>query len=235
MSGPPPSSPPPDQGSPPPLVREIAVPLAAPRGLRRLGAAAGEREIRLRGAEMTLVHPGALQEPLTLPAGIVDVAVVDRGSADGEHGRFPVLHRMATGTVIPRDHGIEGWLWTTRGGSAYPLLSERADEVPNLALLFVKPLANEAVERCFRPEWVRALAERSPLGTPSVLGLLVAAERPAAAETAFREFGVLGDATDREVPPTNRRHLPGDKPANPSLTPVDSGRAGTSFAPPGLG
>ena len=227
---PPPSSPPPVAV---PRMREIRVPLAQPRGLRKLRAGGGgERYILLHGAEMTIVHSGVLLEPLSLKAGILDIAMVDRGSGDG---RFPVLHRMTSGTVVPRDHGIEGWLWTARAGSAYPLLAERSDDVPNLALLFVKPLPEADVAAAFRPEWIRAVAERSALGKPSVLGLLAVAEQAMVAENAFREFGVLGDATDREVPPTHRRHLPTDQPANPSFTPRDAGRSSTSVAPPGMG
>lgn len=231
MSGPPPSAPPP--GDPRPLTREIRIGLRAPKGLmRKFTTSSGTREIRLRGSEITLEHPGALREPLTLPGGVVDLAVVDRGSSEDEHGRFAILHRMASGTVIPRDHGIEGWLWTTRQGSAFPMLAD-GDEAPNLALLFVKPLDDDVVERVFRPDWLEALADRSPLGKPSVLGLLAAVAAPSEAETGFREFGVLGDVTDREVPPTHRRHLATDKPANPTLIPGDAGRAETSAPPPG--
>jgi len=216
-------------------MRELVLGLAQPRGLRKLTSGGGERYVRLHGSELTLVHDAVLRESLTLPGGIVDVAVVDRGYSEREHGRFPVLHRMASGSVVPREHGIEGWLWTTKHGSAFPLLSDRQDDEPNLALLFVKALAEEEVERCFQPEWVKGLAERSALGKPQVLGLLLEVEQPAAAENAFRQFGVLGDVTDREVPPTHRRHLPSDKPANPTYTPRDAERARTSVAPPGMG
>lgn len=237
MSVPPPSTPPPGEESPSaPRMREITVPLAAPRGLRKLTGGGGERFIRLHGSEMTIVHSGALREPLTLKGGIVDVAAVDRGLSSGEeHGRFPILHRMASGTTIPREHGIEGWLWTSRAGTAYPLLSDRQDDLPNLALLFVKALPEEDVERCFRPEWLKAVAERSALGKPAVLGLLATVEQTHGAENAFRQFGVLADLTDREVPPTHRRHLPTDTPANPSFTPSDAERKRTSIAPPGMG
>jgi hypothetical protein len=216
-------------------MRELRIALEQPRGLRKWGSGGGERYVHLHGAEMTLVHPGVLLEPVTLPGGIVDLAMVDRGSTEKEHGRFAVLHRMASGKPIPREHGIEGWLWTSKAGSAYPLLSERSDDVPNLALLFVKPLAEDDVRRWFAPSWLQALAERSPLGNPSVLGLLLCAEQAHVAETAFREFGVLGEATDREVPPTHRRHLPTDTPANPTFTPVDAERSSTSMPPPGMG
>jgi hypothetical protein len=161
----------------------------------------------------------------------VTVAAVDRGATAGDHGRFPLLPRMGPTQVVPREHGIEGWLWTSRQGSGIPALAE--DDVPNLALLFVKPLDEDVVARHFRPEWVRALAERSPLGTPAVAGLLLTVQSAWTAEDAFRQFGVLGPVTDREVPPAIRRHLPGDRPANPVVAGRDNRRAQTSFAPPG--
>ena len=233
-SVPPPSAPPPGD-APASRVREIELPLAAPKkGLRgRLGAARGGL-IRLRGAELTLTHPVSMLEPLTLPAGAITLAAVDRGATDrqADHGRFAILRRIGPTQVVPREHGIEGWLWTTRQGSSLPSLV--ADEIPNLALLFVKPLDLDVVTRHFRPAWVRAVAERSPLGEPAIPGLLAAAERAWQAEDAFGQFGVLGDLTDREVPPTMRRSLPGDRPANPSLAAAGDERlASTSVAPPG--
>ena len=42
--------------------------------------------------------------------------------------------------------------------------------------------------------------------------------------------------TDKEVPPTLRRHLPTDKPADPMVQGggADAARAATSVAPPGM-
>jgi hypothetical protein len=215
-----------------PRRREIALPLAAPR--KRLARLGGGRPgvVRLHGAELTLLHPGAMQAPLTLPGGYVALATVDRGSTRAEHGRFPILHRLTATAVIPQEHGIEGWLWTTRQGSALPAVGD--EDLPNLALLFVKPLDPALVEAHFRPEWVRAVAERSPLGAPAVPGLLLSVESASAAEDAFRQFGVLKELTDREVPPVMRRHLPGDKPANPAVGGSAVDRARTSVAPPGF-
>lgn len=240
MSLPPPTSssaPPgaPDHSEGPGVPREIRVELEQPKGLRKLAASGGERYVRLRGSELVFVHPGVLNVPFVLPGGLVSVASVDRGSNAAEHGRFPILHRMVNGRALPREQGIEGWLWTTKQRSVFPVFSERPEDEPNLALLFVKPLEEEDVVRWFRPEWVTTLAERSPLGKPSILGLLLCTERPSDAERAFREFGILRDPTDREVPPTYRRHLPTDKPANPLLTVAgDDPRAATSVAPPGF-
>ena len=80
---------------------------------------------------------------------------------------------------------------------------------------------------------MRALADRSPLGSPSVPGLLIAVADVGAAEDAFRRFGVLGPVTDREVPPTMRRHLPGDKPVDPRVAVDEAARRRTSIALPG--
>jgi hypothetical protein len=229
------SLPPPASNEPAPdRRREIVVELERPRGRRRLGPSAkGSAFIRLLGSEVTFVCPGVLVAPLTLPPGLLAVAAVDRGRSGGvEHGRFAVLHRLGSGQVIPRAVGIEGWLWTSRHGSALPVLTGD-DQPPNLALLFGKRLGEGVVNRCFSPEFVRALAERSPLGDPAILGLLATVASPSAAEDAFRLFGVLADATDREVPPAMRRHLPGDVPANPAIGGSDAQRADTSVAPPG--
>jgi hypothetical protein len=237
-SVPPPSSPPPGPGpdaAPADRRREIVLDLDAPRkGLRgRLGAGK-PGFVRLHGAQITVLHPVAMTQALTLAGGYVTLAAVDRGAADAatDHGRFAILRRLGPTQVVPREHGIEGWLWTTRQGSGLPSLLE--DEVPNLALLFTKPLDEHVVAEHFRPEWVRALAERSPLGTPAIPGLLLAVASAWAAEEAFRQFGVLNPLTDRDVPPAMRRHLPTDKPANPTVSGGEDRRAQTSIAPPGL-
>ncbi len=212
--------------------REIALELPAGRGSRRRAG-----ELVLRGSELFLTQPGVLRGTFTLAGGRVEVAAVDR-AAHGrgtEHGRFPVLQRLSPSAVVPFEQGIQGWVWTTRGGSGLPTLAEAPDALPNLALLFVKPLDDEEVASGFEPEWVRALALRSPLGSPSVPGLLVPVADVSAAEDAFRRFGVLGPITDREVPPAMRRHLPGDRPADPQVPLDERARVRTSVAPPGMG
>lgn len=240
MSQPPPSSPPPASRSPDAArvgtggrerTSEIVLELRAERGWRRRAG-----ELTLRGAELTLTQAGVLSEPLVVAGGRVEVAAVDRSAhgRDREHGRFPVLQRLGPNAVVPFERGIHGWVWTSRDGSSLPTLAE-TDALPNLLLIFGKPLGDEEVRRCFEPGWARALADRSPLGSPSIPGLLIPVTDVRAAEEAFRRFGVLGPITDREVPPTMRRHLPGDRPADPRI-PVDEGaRRRSSVAPPGMG
>ncbi len=238
MSNPPPSTPPPGEGPRPARrTREIELRLAAAsaKGWRgRLGGG-GESSgfIRLAGTEMTFDERDTLVVPLTVPAGLVAVATVDRGRAKAgdDEGRFAILHRMSATAVVPFEEGVEGWLWTTRSGSALPMLGAGT---PNLALVFVKPLEPEVVSACFRPEFVSALAERSPLGAPTVFGLLARVENPSAAEDAFGQLGADRPLTDREVAPAQRRHLPGDRPANPAVRVTDDSRAQTSVPPPGL-
>ena len=127
--------------------------------------------------------------------------------------------------MIPREQGIEGWLWTSLSGSALTVLGDPED-APNAALLFTKPLGDDAVE-CFVPEVAEEIAARSPLGAPAVYGLLFRVTDTSKAETVFRQFGLLRPLTDREVPPTLRRALPTDRPADPALRP-----AARTSAPP---
>jgi hypothetical protein len=174
-----------------------------------------------------------LRAPLRLLLGQLQIGLVERGSAraSGAFGRFPVLRRLSATTVIPREQGIEGWLWTSVGGSALTVLGDE-DAAPNAALLFTKPLGPEQLREALRPEALEALAARSPLGVPAVPGVLFRCADPTRAETAFRAYGLLRPLTDREVPPTLRRSLPTDKPADPAITRGD-GPSG-SVAPPGF-
>lgn len=219
--------------------REILLPLqrAGQKGgwrRRRAGGDQDEDRIRLVGAQIVLEHAGALHAPLAIPAGLVALAAVDPGPADAgpDSGRFPILRRMSPTAVVPMSEGVEGWLWTRKSGSALPALTE---EAPNLALVFVKPLEGQLVEAHFEPAFLDALANQSPLGTPTVFGLLARVADTTAAEQAFGELGVCGPVTDREVAPARRRHLPSDRPANPAIGFTQDRRESTSVPPPGPG
>ena len=63
--------------------------------------------------------------------------------------------------------------------------------------------------------------------------MLFRCAEPANAETAFRAYGLLRPLTDREVPPTMRRSLPTDKPADPTVAAPARGPSG-SVGPPGF-
>ena len=222
MSLPPPSS----------AQREYVLDLEAPRSWgRRRG---GGDQLRLSAMGAVISFERALHTPLRVPLGTLQLGLVDPGSARtaGVAGRFPILKRLSATAVVPREQGIEGWLWTSLGGSALTVLGDPED-APNAALLFTKPLAD--VE-CFEPEIAQEIAARSPLGAPAVYGLLFRVADTTKAETTFRQFGLLRPLTDREVPPTLRRSLPTDRPADPLLVPAgEDARASTSVAPPGLG
>jgi hypothetical protein len=226
MSLPPPSSAPPGSG-----LREFVLTLETSRSRgRRKG---GEDELRLSALGATLTHEHLLRAPLRLPLGTLGHGLVDPGPVRpaGTSGRFPVLKRLSATSVVPREHGVEGWLWTSTGGSALTVLGDEED-APNVALLFTKPLGDSAVD-CFAPAAAEEIAARSPLGAPAVLGLLLRVNDTTKAENVFRQFGLLRPLTDREVPPTLRRSLPTDRPADPALRGGEDARAATSVAPPG--
>jgi hypothetical protein len=195
----------------------------------------GDR-LTLRAAGLSLEHGRVLQAPLELPLSAVKVAIVDAGpaKASGEAGRFAILRRIGPTRVIPRSEGIEGWLWTSTGGTAMTNLGEQ-NEAPNTALVFAKPLDDARLRAAFDPEFVTELAARSPLGNPTMHGVLFRVADTLAAENGFRRWGFESVLTDREVPPTLRRHLPSDRPADPAVRGAgDSARAATSVPPPGF-
>lgn len=191
--------------------------------------------LRLSAMGASLTFEGTLREPLRVPLGTLQLGLVDPGGARaaGMVGRFPILKRLSATAVVPREQGIEGWLWTSLGGSALTVLGDPED-APNAALLFTKPLGDAAVG-CFEPAAAAEIAARSPLGAPAIYGLLFRVADTSKAETVFRAFGLLRPLTDREVPPTLRRALPTDRPADPVLHASADARAATSIAPPGLG
>jgi hypothetical protein len=237
---PPSSSPPPGPAAPEapaaPAAAELVLALDGGQArARRRQPEDGDR-MRLSGSLMTIEHGGFMQAPLELPLGAVKVATVDAGpaKAPGQFGRFAILRRLGPTTVIPRTEGIEGWLWTSTGGTSLTNLGED-DEAPNVALILAKPLDEAKLREAFDPEFVTALAARSPLGSPTVLGLLFRVADTLAAEQGFRRWGFQSVLTDKEVPPTLRRHLPTDRPADPTVRGgSDAARAATSVAPPGM-
>jgi hypothetical protein len=180
-------------------------------------------------------HERLLREPLRLPLGVLALGLIDPGPArvSGQSGRFPILKRLSATAVVPRQEGIEGWLWTGIGGSALTTLGDE-DDAPNAAILFTKPLGGEVID-AFLPEAAEAIAQRSPLGAPAVSGLLFRVTEPSRAETAFRQYGLLRPLTDRVVPPTLRRSLPTDPRGHPARRAAGDSRAATSVAPPGMG
>ena len=219
MSLPPPSS----SGQ-----REHVLELEGPR--RRRG------RLRLSAMGAMLSFDGELRTDLRIPLGTLQFGLVDRGGArsGGMSGRFPILKRLSATAVVPREQGVEGWLWTSLGGSALTVLGA-PDDAPNGALLFNKPLGDDAVAS-LEPEAAQEIAARSPLGAPAIYGLLFRLNDTSKAETVFRQFGLLKPLTDRELPPTLRRSLPTDKSGDPVLGGGgDDARASTSVAPPGLG
>jgi hypothetical protein len=230
MSGPPP---PPSESAPPvPARHEHLIELEAARSWKRRRTV---DFLKLSPAGMELHHGGMLREPLVLPLGAIAVAAAEPGAARSlpQEGRFPILRRLTSSAVVPREEGVEGWLWTSIGGSAFLSLCDDED-APNAALVFAHPLKEDDVTRCFEPECVATLATRSPLGSPAVYGLLMRVSDVLRAQNTFRKFNLDNPLTDKEVAPTLRRSLPTDVSADPTLRFSESGRAAHSVAPPGL-
>ena len=228
MSVPPPSTSfaPPTGGN---TLREFPIALEAERSWKRRRA--GEDMLRLSALGATLEHERMLRAPLKLALGMLQIGIVERGAADAD-GRFPILRRLSATAVVPREHGIEGWLWTRTGGSAMTLLGD-PELAPNAALLFTKPLGAEHLS-AFAEDALADIAAHSPLGEPSVLGLLFRVADQSHTENVFRQFGLLRPLTDREVAPTLRRSLPGDRSADPALRGATPDvHVATSVAPPG--
>jgi hypothetical protein len=230
MSLPPPSSAPPGSGS-----REHTIALEPSRSWgRRRG---GEGSIKLSPLGAVISHTGLLHEPLRLPLGTLQLGLVEPGPAKigGQAGRFPVLKRLSPTAVVPRQEGIEGWLWTSTGGSGLTQFGHE-DDAPNAALVFTKPLGGDIVAS-FVPDAAEEIAARSALGAPAIYGLLFRVVDHLLAERVFRQYGLLRPLTDREVPPTLRRSLPTDRSADPTLG-VAAGaprESAISVAPPGMG
>jgi len=228
------SVPPPTSSFAPPgaagALREFVLPLEAERSWMRRSV---DDVLRLSPLGGVIEHGRMLREPLRVPLGTLQIGLVERGAHDAG-GRFPILRRLSAATVVPREHGIEGWLWTRPGGSAMTVLGD-PEVAPNAGLLFTKPLGEETIA-AFASAALAEIAARSPLGAPAVHGLLFRVADPSKAETVFRQFGLLRPLTDREVAPTLRRSLPDDRPADPTLPGGrEDGRAATSVAPPGMG
>jgi hypothetical protein len=203
-----------------------------PRGWgRRRGA--GEDVLRLTPTGAVIEHARSLDAPLRLPLGQLRLGLVDPGPVRAE-SRFAVLKRLSATAIVPREQGIEGWLWTSQGGTGLTVLGDPED-APNAALLLTAPLGEDVIAAAFAPDAAAEIAARSPLGAPAVQGLLFRVADPVMAENAFRSYGILRPLTDREVPPTLRRSLPGDRAADPTLRGTGDPREVTSVAPPGMG
>lgn len=223
--------------APPPASTTVTVPLSrGAGGVRKLlgGAPKGEHQLTLTPTEIVVEH-GMLDAPLRFAPGSVAVASIDHGPGNvgKEHGRgrFPVLHRIATNRVVPREQGIEGWVWTNQESSAFTVLT---DEAPNVAFVFSPPIAAERLEGVFTDTLLAEVAKRSPLGQPALFGLLLRCEAHLELERGFDRYGFRREITDREIPPTQRRHLPDDQAANPAIGAVTTDRAATSVPPPGV-
>jgi hypothetical protein len=224
--------------SEPPRRPPTVIELEPPGGFKRLLGGRGDNRISISGADIIVEHSTRLRAPLRIPPGIVSVGTVDPGPGSVPRhdaiGRFPILRRLGPGRVLPRDEGIEGWLWTSTGGSAFTVIGDD-DVAPNLAFVFLTPLVGEAIEDSLEPKFLEEVAKRSALGEPALFGILLRLQLVEPARNALTRIGLLNDLTDREIAPAQRRHLPTDKPADPKIGFSEARREGTSVPPPGIG
>ena len=189
--------------------------------------------LRLNPAGATLEVDGLLRAPLRLTLGQLHIGLVDRGPAKvrGAAGRFPVLKRLSATTVRAaraRDRGLAVDEHRRLGADAARRRGRRADR-------------RAAVHQAARAraaqggDGARARSRRSPRARRSASrrcsACCSAVAEAANAETAFRQYGLLRPLTDREVPPTMRRSLPTDQPADPA---IDASAPSRSVAPPGF-
>jgi hypothetical protein len=232
------SAPPPGTSGPSGPAAVVVELGAASGGVKRLmgGGARTEGRISFTPQEIVVEHDRGLRAAMRFAPGSVIAASLDPGPADigkdKARGRFPVLHQLTADRVIPREEGIEGWVWTSTDGSAFTVLGDGA---PNLAFVFSPPLSGYMIENAFAADELAELAKRSPLGQPAVFGLLVHVTKPELVRATLERYSLLRDITDREVPPVQRRHLADDKPANPAIAAAEASRAKTSMPPPGMG
>ena len=155
-------------------------------GRRRSGRRAAAERAWARRSRSS----GTLHTPLRLPLGTLQLGLVDPGAArpDGMTGRFPILKRLSATAVIPREQGIEGWLWTSLGGSALTVARRSRGCAERGAA--VHQAARRGRGRLLRARASpQEIAARSPLGAPAIYGLLSASPtrprpRPSSASSA---------------------------------------------------
>ena len=190
--------------------------------------------LKISPAGMELHHGGMLREPLVMPLGAIAVAAAESGPARALQDRGALRDRAPPHGDQGRAArgGIEGWLWTSTGGSAFLSLCDEDDDAPNAALVFAHPLGEESSTASSTP-CVASLSARSPLGSPAVYGLIMRVSDVMHAQNTFHKFNIANPLTDKEIPPTLRRALPTDsRRTRPCASP--RARAPRSIAPPGL-
>jgi len=91
MSVPPPSSSfaPPSGGN---ALRDFPIALEAERSWKRRRA--GDDELRLSALGATLEHERTLRAPLTLPLGMLQIGIVERGSGGADKGKSAIHDRI---------------------------------------------------------------------------------------------------------------------------------------------
>ena len=192
--------------------------------------------LRINPHGATLEVDGFFHTPLKLTLGQLHLGMVDRGSAKvkGQAGRFPILKRLSATAVVPREQGIEGWLWTSTGGSALTVVGDE-DAAPTR-----RPAVHQAAH---------ARAAQADDGHARVRG----ARRPLAARRARRPRPPVPRRTSPQTPrprsaptaccarsptarcrPRMRRSLPTDQLRRPDGRRPPAAARPARSAPPGF-
>src|SRR3954463_14910630 len=85
------------------------------------GRRRGPRDaLRLSPQGAVLEAEELLAQPWRLPLGRLQIGLGDRGAArtSGPAGRFAVLRRLSATAVLPREEGVDGWVWARTGRPA---------------------------------------------------------------------------------------------------------------------
>ena len=208
-------------------------------GVKRLlgGRAEGRARLTLTPGEIVVEH-GDCSAPLRFAPGI-GRRRHDRPRARPTSARTPAAAASRSCTGSPptascraRRASRAGCGPTSRARRS-PCSATRRPTSPSSSRRRSPPSASRACSR-------RACSPRSPSARRSASrrcsGCCCAPRTTTELERGFERYGFRTELTDREVPPTQRRHLPDDKPANPSARRRRARpREDLRSPPPGLG
>jgi hypothetical protein len=167
--------------------------LAALRVTVSLVRVAFSRRARLEIGPHGIVvhHKGLFTKPVTIARA--DIAVAN---ADEQKARFRRFREHKRFSLIPPGPGEPirpAWLYSKAGGAPLPLLSHVPD-VPNLALVFDRPLSLEPVRRWVKP-FPSKLLIHPPVHKRDSRGLLLNVKEIDRAKEVFTDWGIFRPIT----------------------------------------
>ena len=168
---------------------------------------------------MELHHGGVLRHPLTMPLGAIALAAhrVRPGAPDGRRGSLPRPAPHQLHAVVPREQGVEGWLWTAARRLRVPARCATRTRRPTSRSC--SPIRSARTPSTAASPGVRAGARR-PLGARQPGRLRPADARPRRAAGGAHLHASSASPSrspTRRSPPTLRRALPTDVSADPTV------------------